>query len=46
MKTLTQNEILEELMKLGISSEEDLQISYKEYTLYLNNENLFSGETI
>jgi len=46
MKTLTQNEILEELEKLGITSEEDLQISCKEYIIYLNNENLFSGEKI
>jgi hypothetical protein len=30
-------------MKLGITSEEDLQIFCREYTLYLNNENLFSG---
>ncbi len=48
MIILTQSEILEQLIKLGITSEEDLQILYREYTLYLNQEPLFSvsGEMI
>ena len=46
MITLTQNEILEELIKFGVNSEDDLQVFYREYALYLNHEDVSSGENI
>lgn len=46
MITLTEHEILEVLAKLGITSQEDMQIFLREYTLYLNQEHFVTDQKI
>ena len=38
MIALTKREILDELMKLGITSAADIKVYCKEYTFYFNNQ--------